>query len=143
MSGLPSGLRVTLWKIAPVAPSAIPISAPVSARGSRSVSITKLVARSPPPNRVATTSPGGIAISPVPTDHTSSANSTRRQRQPDPDAARRDGHSCAIRRRRTIAMNTGAPISALTIPTSSSPGRLTTRPTTSAPSSITGASSAE
>ena len=40
-------------------------------------------------------------------------------------------------------MNTGPPISALTIPTSSSPGRLTTRPTTSAPSSITGASSAE
>ena len=84
MSGLPSGLRVTLWKIAPLAPSAIPISAPVSARGSRSVSITKLVARSPPPNSVATTSPGGIEISPVPTDHTSSANSSAVSTSPTP-----------------------------------------------------------
>ena len=98
MSGLPSGLRVTLWKIAPLAPSAIPISAPVSARGSRSVSITKLVARSPPPNRVATTSPGGIEISPVPTDHTSSANSSAASTSPTPtlrDATVTAGRSAA------------------------------------------------
>ena len=121
----------------------MPISSPHSARGSRSVSITKLVARSPPPSSVATTSPGGIAISPVPTDHTTSANSAAASASTDPDAAVRDGHSCAILRRRTMAMNTGAPTMALTMPTSSSPGRLTTRPTTSAPSSSTGASSAE
>ena len=37
MSGLASGLRARLWKIAPEMPNATPTSRPVSARGSRSV----------------------------------------------------------------------------------------------------------
>ena len=37
MSGLASGLRARLWKIAPETPNAAPTSTPVSARGRRSV----------------------------------------------------------------------------------------------------------
>ena len=59
------------------------------------------------------------------------------------EVATRHGHSSAIRRRRTKAMKTGAPMTAVTMPTSSSPGRATTRPMTSAPSSRIGASTAE
>ena len=45
---------------------------------------------------------------------------------------RSPAHSSAIRRRRTKAMKIGAPITAVTMPTSSSPGRTITRPITSA-----------
>ena len=52
-------------------------------------------------------------------------------------------HSSASFRRRTSAMKTGAPIIAVTTATCSSPGRATTRPRMSAPSSRIGASSIE
>ena len=50
------------------------------------------------------------------------------------------GHSSANFRRRTRAMNTGAPINAVTMPTCTSPGRAITRPTMSAASNRIGAS---
>ena len=53
------------------------------------------------------------------------------------------GHSEASLRRRTRAMKKGAPSSAVTIPTCTSPGGETIRPMTSAPSSRIGASSME
>src|SRR5699024_7932000 len=46
-------------------------------------------------------------------------------------AAGQRAHSCLTFWRRTIAMRTGAPTSAVMIPTSISAGRATTRPTTS------------
>ena len=58
MSGLPSGLRVTLWKTAPAIPNAPPTSSPVSTRGSRSVSTMNVLAGSPRPISVATTCSG-------------------------------------------------------------------------------------
>ena len=51
MSGLASGLRTMVWKIAPDMPKATPTSSPMSARGSRSSLTMKSVARSPRPNR--------------------------------------------------------------------------------------------
>ena len=59
MSGLPSGLRETLWKIAPAIPNATPTSSPVSTRGARSVSTMNALAGSPWPTSVASTSRGG------------------------------------------------------------------------------------
>ena len=74
-------------------------------------------------------------------DSGAEADGTRRRRRAAPGAAGpagrgergdRHAHSSAIRRRRTKAMNTGAPMKAVTMPTCSSPGRATTRPMTSA-----------
>jgi hypothetical protein len=52
MSGLPSGLRVRLWKIAPAMPSAPPTSSAQTTRGRRSVSTMKPLAGSPAPTSV-------------------------------------------------------------------------------------------
>ena len=58
MSGLPSGLFVRLWNIAPEVPSATPTSTAHTTRGSRSVSTMNEVAREPPPSSASITSPG-------------------------------------------------------------------------------------
>ena len=55
----------------------------------------------------------------------------------------RQAHSADTRRRRTIQMNTGAPTKAVTMPTSSSAGRATSRPATSARISSTAPARAE
>ena len=157
MSGLPSGLRETLWKIAPAIPNATPTSSPVSTRGARSVSTMNALA--------------GIALADDRRQHVAErervvagrdADDRDRERR-DQQAGADDGgaaedaqrhavawgaqrerrHSWAIRLCRTSAMNTGAPISAVTMPTSSSEGRTTTRPITSAVISRIGAKTAE
>ena len=66
MSGLPSGLREMLWKIAPAIPKAAPTRTAVSTRGSRSVSTMNSLAGSPWPASTATTSPAESGKSPVP-----------------------------------------------------------------------------
>ena len=109
----------------------------------------KLVASSPAPTSAASTSSGAIGNSPRPTwsvNATSVAAPThgehaehaqvgpQRQRagaHGDPAAA----HSSASLGRRTSQMNAGAPIAAVTMPTSSSAGRAITRPATSLASS--------
>ena len=59
MSGLPSGLLVRLWNIAPEMPSAMPTRTAQSTRGSRSVSMmNERRPRAPPPSSVSITSPG-------------------------------------------------------------------------------------
>jgi hypothetical protein len=58
MSGLPRGLPVRLWKIAPEMPSATPTSTASSTRGRRSVSMMNDVACVPPPSSVSITSDG-------------------------------------------------------------------------------------
>ena len=157
MSGLASGLRAMLWKIAPDMPSAAPTSRPVSALGNRSRLTMNSVARSPPPNSVFTTSMTGILKSPSDSEtqkatKTSTARTTitaseracrtARARRDDLNCRQR-GHRSASFRRRTSAMKNGAPMTAVTMPTCSSPGWATTRPRTSEPSSRIGASSIE
>ena len=60
MSGEPSGLRVSDWKIAPEIPSAAPTSTAHSARGSRSSRTMNSVPGLPPPNSARVTSAGEI-----------------------------------------------------------------------------------
>ena len=164
MSGLPNGLRVSAWNAAPEAPSAAPMATAHSARASRRSSTTKSVAVDPPPVNAASTSAAGSGKSP--TKHetptaattatpitivmTSGRRATRKAHRPTLSAANgtaaairvERGHSWATRRRRTSAMNTGAPMIAVTMPTLSSAGRTTTRPMMSAPTSRIGASTA-
>lgn len=59
-SGLPSGLRETVWKTAPEIPNATPTNRPTSTRGSRSSCTMYCWPGSPPPVREASTSPGVI-----------------------------------------------------------------------------------
>ena len=169
MSGLPSGLRVSAWKTAPDAPSAAPMVTAHSARASRRSSTTKSVAVVPLPSsdgddiagrQREVAEEGSVTASPTPTTAMASSTVTTSGRRVDPQAHRptRSGgertavvrrscsraarHSWATRRRRTSAMNTGAPMIAVTMPTLSSPGRTTSRPMMSAPSSRIGASTA-
>ena len=108
-----------------------------------------------------TTVPGGISNSPVPIANTASASIDHREHDADDDRPRphpqrdrladaqdapRDrerAHSCAIRFRRTSAMNNGVPTTAIITPAGSSPGRTTTRPITSATSISAPPSTAE
>src|SRR5690606_15682348 len=67
----------------------------------------------------------------------------RARRQPERPGAKAEVHSAAILLRRAIMMKIGAPIAAHMMPTCTSPGRAISRPATSAPSSSTGATTAE
>ena len=123
MSGEPSGLRVSDWKIAPEMPSAPPTSSAHSTRGRRTSLMMNSEPASPPPSSVLITVPGGMSNSPVPM-----AKTARREHDHDQDRAEHDrppvdaqrdrpaeperaggAHSWAIRFRRTSAMNSGVP----------------------------------
>ena len=79
-SGLPSGLRVRPWKIAPETPKATPTNRPVSARGTRSSWIDEAsTTRRRWPTRVASTSRSGSV--PPPTVISSSTAPTRQRRE--------------------------------------------------------------
>ena len=65
MSGLASGLRARLWKMAPERPKATPTSRPVRARGSRRVRTMKSASSLPKPKMAGTTSPSGTGKSPT------------------------------------------------------------------------------
>jgi hypothetical protein len=59
-SGLPSGLRETVWNAAPAIPSAAPTSSATTTRGSRSSRTMNSWPGSPFPVRVRSTSGGAI-----------------------------------------------------------------------------------
>ncbi len=169
MSGLASGLRATLWKMAPESPKAAPTSRPVRARGSRTRWTMNSASSVPAPKIAGTTSASGIGKSPTLSETANTttiaavrARPTIRDRRRTWERARcttevsrwtatvtigavHDGHrqSSASLRRRTRMMKNGAPTRAVTMPTWTSPGRVTTRPMTSAPSSRIGARTAE
>ena len=147
MSGLASGLRASVWKIAPETPKAAPTSSPVSARGSRSVAHDELgVVAAAPEQRRRSRRASGIGKSPTVSDDAagdaaSSAHGDERDRRRPRSRRRRAArqrrlgprrrlrlgaatvatgascHSSASLRRRTRAMKNGAPMSAVTIPT--------------------------
>ncbi len=55
-SGLPSGLRVSDWKMAPLTPSAAPMSSAINTRGSRHSFTTIATLRGASPNSAENTS---------------------------------------------------------------------------------------
>ena len=65
MSGLASGLRARLWKMAPASPNETPTSRPVSARGRRSVRTMNSASSVPVPRIAGITSLSGIGKSPT------------------------------------------------------------------------------
>ena len=65
MSGLASGLRATLWKMAPEMPKPAPTRTAVIARGRRSVRTMNSDCSSPAPKIAGTTSRSGIGKSPT------------------------------------------------------------------------------
>ena len=144
MSGEPSGLRVSDWKIAPESPSAAPASTAQSARGSRRSRTMKDAAGSLPTSPLIT-SPGLMANSPVPMRQQEEEGAPDGERAPDDDRARVDeaDHSAGMFRLRTMAMNSGAPTKASISPACSSCGATSTRPITSATSMRTAPSTAE
>ncbi len=165
MSGLASGLRARLWKMAPEIPNPAPTSTAVRARGRRSVRTMNSASSVPTPRTAGMTSRNGIGKSPTLID-TQNATKIATVRPTvttvvratawrctmvdawpgagcDPGPAMVRGvvvsHSSESRRRRTRPMKMGAPMIAVMIPTWTSPGRATTRPVMSAPSSSIGA----
>ena len=64
-SGLPSGLRVTDWNIAPETANAAPAAAPTSSRGSRLVHSTHSCARDPVPATTPGSSDSGMPSFPA------------------------------------------------------------------------------
>ena len=172
MSGLPSGLRVRLWKIAPLTPSAAPTSSAGQHPGQPQVVDDEVgrPGRRRPNRRARTSAERDRVKSPVDSASTdaegeqqpasattplhggSSGPSTSgaaegpgtgRRAEARPGRRRESGHSAAIRRRRTSAMNTGAPTNAVTMPTSSSPGPHHDPAEMSEPSSRIGARTSE
>ena len=141
MSGLASGLRARLWKIAPETPNAAPTSTPVSARGRRSVrtmNSASSVAGAEDRRHDVAQRDREVADADRHAEHDEQRDATGttatvvvRATAATPDAVRRVAgrerptarHSSAILRRRTRSMNTGAPITAVTMPTCTSPGR--------------------
>ena len=156
-SGEASGLRAMVWNSAPESPKAAPTRTAARARGSRSSPTMNWAAGSPAPKIAGTTSVSGTRKSPIeierqnrakPTTASTTPTVSPRARPVDPGPPDRAevgerGHSSASRRRRTSMTKNGAPTTAVTIPTWSSPGRATTRPITSEPSSRIGASTIE
>ena len=155
MSGEPSGLRVRDWKTAPEIASAQPARTAHSARGSRRSRTMKDVPGSPPPQRRDHVARREVQVTGPDREHQQAGGDERedgRHRhgpaadahgdrvadaqgpalEPGPgggdDHGRRVRHSAAIRFRRTIAMNTGAPTSATMTPACNSLGRTSTRP---------------
>ena len=167
MSGDPSGLRTSAWKIAPDMPNAAPTPMATSTRGRRSVPTMNSESAVGLPKSVATTSDIGIGKSPTLIDqqpittitiartaHTPIARGSRRTENLRVRIARPrigsrsgaggswiagaarggsaiNGHSCAIRVRRTRSTNTGPPMAAVMMPTWISPGRAMIRPAVS------------
>ena len=163
MSGLASGLRASDWKIAPEKPNAAPTSsAGQRPRQAQVVRIMKLDSSPCPKHRRDHVAQRDREVADAERDaeHDARRSATSTSRRPwstTRAAARRarpaartgrgarrrsidEGRrqSSASFRRRTRKMKNGAPISAVTIPTCSSPGRAMTRPMTSAPSSRIG-----
>ena len=64
-SGLPSGLRINDWKMAPLTPSAAPISSAIITRGRRHSVTTMAIARGASPNRAANTCESSSVTAPL------------------------------------------------------------------------------
>ena len=157
MSGLASGLRSVVWKIAPPTPNAAPTSTPSTARGSLT-SITMYDApgiSSPPRIRkksgmVTVKSPSSTRAAKTPQQHQRQAGHDEpapAHRPPTrrPDTVRPTSASASRRSRASSTRSqrphpaaadqhrkTGTPTTAVMIPTCTSVGGSTTRPTVSA-----------
>ena len=81
MSGLPSGLRVSAWKIAPETPSAAPISSAISMRGIRHSRTTTRSKEVLVPVSTPSTSAGATVYLPIPMAMMRDDTGRRQQRQ--------------------------------------------------------------
>ncbi len=147
MSGLASGLRSRVWQAAPPKPKQRPARRDSTARGSRSRSTVKEAPGTSCPASTRSTSNGATGVEP--TESVTATDARIREDEAEHEGCapaqatatvgrdlggkgRCGGHSSRILRCRTIQMKTGAPTKAVTMPTSSSPGRARIRPSTSA-----------
>ena len=146
MSGEASGLRSIVWKVTPAMPKRSPASRPSTARGRRSSPTVKDAPGTSSPRMHADDLAGAVervadhqadrehddarADGDAPTTIATRAGVPRRA--PPGDDAVSSAHSSRTFCRRTIQMKTGAPMTAVMMPTSISSGRATTRPTMSA-----------